>query len=129
MNSLLRIVVGEHEFCSKSLKTYKWIEDFLWKEGFPGLTIRRGELSLVYKSIMHSVALEDIEFNNMAIIIESVADNNKIQKARQDIIKNIPHGQVTVIKGMEEKNMDANKYCVVKIYTKEDNSRFKKEEY
>ncbi|AQS04998.1 DUF190 domain-containing protein [Clostridium beijerinckii] len=129
MNSLLRIVVGEQEFSSKSCKTYNWIKDILWKEGFPGLTIRRGELSLDYKSIMHSAALEDIEFNNLAIIIESIADDNKIEKARQEIIKNIPHGQVSVIRGMEEKNMGANKYCVVKIYTREDNSWFKKEEY
>ena len=129
MNSLLRIVVGEHEFNSNQRNIYKWIEDFLWKEGFPGLTIRRGELSLDHKSIMHSIALEDIEFNDLAIIIETVADNKKIEKARQDLIKYIPHGQATIIKGMEENCMDSNKYCVVKIYTKEDNSWFKKEEY
>jgi uncharacterized protein len=129
MNSLLRMVVGEHEFNSNSSKTYKWIEDFLWKEGFPGLTIRRGELSLDYKSVMHSIALEDIEFNDLAIIIETVADNKKIEKARRDLIKYIPHGQVTIIRGMEEECMNTNKYCVVKIYTKEDNSWFKKEEY
>ena len=102
MDSLLRIVVGEHEFNSNQRNIYKCIEDFLWKEGFPGLTIRRVELSLDYKSIMHSIAIEDIEFNDLAIIIETVADNNKIEKARQDIIKYITHGQATVIKGMEE---------------------------
>lgn len=129
MNSLLRIVVGEQEFNSKLGKTYKWIKEFLWKKGFPGLTIRRAELSLDYKSIMHSAALEDIQFNDLAIIIESVADNNEIEKARQDLIDNIPHGQVTVIKGIDEKNIEANKYCIVKIYTKEDNLWFKREEY
>ena len=129
MKSLLRIVVGECEFNPKTGKTYNWIKEFLWKKGFPGVTIRRGELSLDHKSIMHSVAIEDIQFNDLAIIIETVADNNKIERARQEIIKNIPHGQVSVIRGMEEKNMGSNKYCVVKIYTKEDNSWFKKEEY
>lgn len=87
MNSLLRIVVGEQEFSSKSCKTYNWIKDILWKEGFPGLTIRRGELSLDYKSIMHSAALEDIEFNNLAIIIESIADDNKIEKLGRKLLR------------------------------------------
>ncbi|MDR3596821.1 DUF190 domain-containing protein [Clostridium sp.] len=129
MKSLLRIVVGECEFNSKTGITYNWIKEFLWEKGFPGVTIRRGELSLDYKSILHSVALDDIQFNDLAIIIETVADNNEIERTRQDLINNIPHGQVSVIRGMEEKNMEANKYCVVKIYTKEDNSWFKKEEY
>ena len=129
MDSLLRIIVGEHEFNSNSRNVYKEIRALLWKEGFPGVTVRRGELSLDYKSIIHSIALEDIEFNDLAIIIETVADNNKIERVKQDIIRNIPHGQVSIIRGMEEKNMEMHKYFVVKVYTKEDNSWFKKEEY
>ncbi|EKQ54348.1 MULTISPECIES: DUF190 domain-containing protein [unclassified Clostridium] len=129
MNSLLRIIVGEQEFNSNSRNVYKDIREFLWKEGFPGVTVRRGELSLDHKSAIHSIVLEDIQFNDLAIIIETVADNNQIEKVKQDIIKKIPHGQVSVIRGMEEKDMEMHKYFVVKVYTKEDNSWFKKEEY
>ncbi|MDR3596816.1 DUF190 domain-containing protein [Clostridium sp.] len=129
MNSLLRIVVGEYEFNSNSRNVYKDIREFLWKEGFPGVTVRRGELSLDHKSAIHSAVLEDIQFNDLAIIIESVVNNDKIEKVKQDIIKMIPHGQVSVIRGMEEKDMEIHKYFVVKVYTKEDNSWFKKEEY
>jgi PII-like signaling protein len=129
MNSLLRIVVGEYEFNSNSRNVYKDIREFLWKEGFQGVTVRRGELSLDHKSAIHSVVLEDIQFNDLAIIIESVVNNDKIEKVKQDIIKMIPHGQVSVIRGMEEKDMEIHKYFVVKVYTKEDNSWFKKEEY
>lgn len=129
MNSLLRIVVGEQEFNSDLSNTYKWIEEFLWKEGFPGLTIRRGELNLDYNSRMRSIALEDIQFNNLAIILETVVDSNKIEKVREEIIKNIPHGQVSVINGTEDKDMEEHEYFMVKIYTKEDNLLFKKEGY
>lgn len=129
MNSLLRIIVGEQEFNSDSRNIYKWVREFLWKEGFQGLTIRRGELSLDYKSRMHSIAIADVQFNDLAIILEAVADNNKIEKVKQDLIKNIPHGQVSVIRGMEEKDMKMHDYFVVKVYTKENNSWFKKEEY
>ena len=50
MNSLLRIIVGEQDYNSKSCTVYKWIRKFLWEKDFPGLTIRRGELSLDYNN-------------------------------------------------------------------------------
>lgn len=129
MNSLLRIIVGEQEYNADSLNVYKWIREFLWEKGFPGLTIRRGELSLDYQSGLHSLIFEDVAFNNLAIILEAVADDSQIEKVMQELIKNIPHGQVSVIKGMEAKEMENHDYFVVKIYTKEDNSWFKTEQY
>jgi PII-like signaling protein len=129
MNSLLRIIVGENELNYYSRSVYKEVKEFLWKEGFPGIRVRRGELSLDYKSTIHSATLEDIQFNDLAMIIESVVDSDKIEKVKQDIIKKIPHGQVSIIRGMEENDMESHKYFVAKIYTKEDNSWFKKEEY
>lgn len=129
MNSLLRIIVGEQEYNAKSQNIYKWVRKFLWQKGFPGLTIRRGELSLDYHSGMHSFTIEDVEFNNLAIILETVADDSQIEKVKQELIENMPHGQVSVIKGVEEKEMEMHEYFVVKIYTKENNSWFKKEKY
>lgn len=129
MDSLLRIVVGEQEYKDKPHIISQWIRNFLWEKGFPGLTIRRGEMSIDYHSSMHSFVLEDVEFNNIAIILESVADSSKIESVKQELINNIPHGQVSVLRGMEEKDMEKHDYFVVKVYTNEENSWFKKEEY
>lgn len=129
MDSLLRIIIGENELNLDSRNVYKEIREFLWKEGFPGVTVRRGELSLDNKSVIHSAVLEDIQFNNLAIIIESVAEKYKIEKIKQEVIKKIPNGQVSIVRGMEEKDMEIHKHFVVKVYTKEDNSWYKKEEY
>lgn len=129
MNSLLRIIVGEQEYNADLHNVYEWIRKFLWEKGFPGITIRRGELSLDYQSGMHSYIIEDVAFNNLAIILEAVADDSKIAKVKQELIKNMPHGQVIVIKGMEENNMESHDYFAVKIFTKEDNSWFKTEQY
>lgn len=129
MNSLLRIIVGEQEYNDDSHNVYEWIGNFLWQKGFPGLTIRRGELSLDHQSVVHSVIFEDIPFNDLAIILETVADNSKIEEVRKDLIENIPHGQISITKGMEEKDMDKHDYFVIKVYTKEDNSWFKNEQY
>jgi Uncharacterized conserved protein len=129
MKSLLRIIVGEQEHNTNSHNAYEWIRNFLWQKGFPGLTIRRGELSLDYQSGMHSAVLEDVAFNDLAIILETVADDSEIEEVRKDLIKNIPHGQISITKGTEEKDMEKHDYFVVKVYTKEDNSWFKKEQY
>jgi PII-like signaling protein len=129
MKSLLRIIVGEQEYNADSHNVYEYIRKLLWQKGFPGLTIRRGKLSLDYQSGMHSIMLEDVAFNNLAIIIETVADDIQIEKVKQELIEKVPHGQISVIKGMVEKEMEKNEYFVVKVYTKEDNSWFKKEKY
>ncbi|WP_026883344.1 DUF190 domain-containing protein [Clostridium akagii] len=129
MNSLLRIIVGEQEYNADNNNVYKWIMEFLWEKGFPGLTIRRSELSLDYQSCMHSFILEDIVFNNLAIILETVADDSQISKVKQELIKNMPHGQVSVINGMETKEMGKYDYFAIKIYTKENNFWFKTEQY
>ena len=94
MNNVLRIIVGEQESMADSRNVYKWIREFLWKNGFPGLTIRRGELNLDYKSRMHSIAIEDVQFNDLAIILEAIVDNSKIEEVKHELIKNIPHGQI-----------------------------------
>ncbi|MFL0197030.1 DUF190 domain-containing protein [Clostridium sp. WILCCON 0269] len=129
MNSLLRIIVGEQEYTANSHNVYQWIREFLWKKGFPGLTIRRSELSLDHRSRLHSFTLEDVAFNNLAVILETVASNSQIEKVKQELTENMIHGQVSVVKGMGEKDMEMHDYFVVKVYTKENNSWFKKEEH
>lgn len=129
MKSLLRIIVGEQEYSDDLHSVYEWIGKSLWQKGFPGVTVRRGKVNLDYQSAIHSNILEDIAFNNLAIIIETVADDIQIEQVKQELIEKIPHGQISVIKGMEENEMKKNDYFVVKVYTKEDNSWFKKDEY
>ncbi|MFL0195357.1 DUF190 domain-containing protein [Clostridium sp. WILCCON 0269] len=129
MNSLLRIIVGEQEYTANSHNAYKWIKKFLGKKGFPGLIIRRSELNLDYQSGLHSFTLEDVAFNNLAVILETVASNRQIEKVKQELTGNMIHGQVSVVKGMEEKDMEMHDYFVVKVYTKENDLWFKREEY
>lgn len=129
MDSLLRIIIGEQELNVNSQNVYEWVRKFLWEKGFPGITIRRGELSLDYNSGMHAPTIEDIAFNNLAVILETVANDSQIEKVKQELKENMPHGQVSVIKGMEEKDMYTHDYFIVKVYTKENNSWFKKEKY
>jgi len=129
MNSLLRIVVGEQEHNIHSRNAYEWVRKFLWEKGFPGLTIRRSELSLDYQCKSHSCTLEDIAFNNLAIIVETVADNSQIIKVKQELVENMLHGQISIVNELEGEGKKMYSYFVVKVYTKEYNSWFKKEEY
>lgn len=93
------------------------------------MTIRRSELSLDYQCKLHSCTLEDIAFNNLAIIVETVADNSQIIKVKQELVENMLHGQISIVNELEGEGKKMYSYFVVKVYTKEYNSWFKKEEY
>ncbi|MCO7127245.1 DUF190 domain-containing protein [Sporolactobacillus shoreicorticis] len=129
MKSLLRIIVNETAETDHKQILYEWVKHFLWEKGFPGLTIRRGEMNLDNQGRRHISILEDQPFNDLALIIETVHDNEQIKAVIPELEKHIPHGQISVTKGMEEKDMSDHRYFTVKVYTKEENSWFKKEEY
>lgn len=129
MKSLLRIVVGEEAETDHSQAFYEWVKHFLWEKGFPGLTIRRGEMNIDNQGMRHISILEDQQFNDLALIIEAVNSNERIEEVIPEIRRHIEHGQVSLTKGMEDKDMNEHRYFTVKVYTKEENSWFKKEEY
>lgn len=129
MKSLLRIIVGEQAETEQSQIFYEWIKRYLWEKGFPGLTIRRGEMNLDNQAKRHISILEDQQFNDLALIIETVHSDEAIDAVVPEIKKRIAHGQMSVTKGMVAEDMDAHRYFTVKVYTKEENTWFKKEEY
>ncbi|MCI1882917.1 MAG: DUF190 domain-containing protein [Sporolactobacillus sp.] len=131
MQSILRIIVSEEAETNgpEKIYLYEWLEHFLWQQGFPGLTIRRTEMNLDQSSERHINILEDQAFNDLALIIETVSDSQQIAAVVPKIRRQIAHGQVSVMKGMEQNDLQNHRYFSVKVYTKENNTWFKKEEY
>lgn len=128
MEYLLRIVVGEQDLPHAGGIEH-WIKHVLWKEGLPGLTVRRGEMSLDYRGMIRAAVLEDTECNDLPMILESVTDRPTIERLKPVLLQKLPHGQVSVVRGVEEPNMEPSDFYVVKIYTKQHNSWFKESEY
>lgn len=128
MRCLLRIVVGEQDL-PHSQGVYDWVKTFLWKEGLPGLTIRRGEMSLDYRGMVHAPVLADTECNDLPVILESITDMDTVNRIKPELMRQLPHGQISVVHGVEEAGMETSDYFVVKIYTKQQNSWFKESEY
>ncbi|HCB99979.1 MAG TPA: hypothetical protein DEP42_01970 [Ruminococcaceae bacterium] len=124
MAVLLRIVAGEQAFSPTVLH---WVEKNMWQEGVPGVTIRRGEMSLDGQGHFHAPVLEDAQFNDLPLILESILPAEEGQRLALKLSKNLPHGQISIIKGLEEKVEDTA-YDVIKIFTKERNAWFKETE-
>ncbi|WP_332238820.1 DUF190 domain-containing protein [Sporolactobacillus sp. KGMB 08714] len=129
MQSLLRIVIGEMAETEGSQRFSQWLQHFLWEKGFPGLTIRRGKMNLDHQGMPHISILEDQLFNDLALIIETVADNEQIKAIVPEIQRRMKHGQMSLTRGMEERDLNEHRYFAVKVYTKEENSWFRKGEY
>ncbi|MCQ2010263.1 MAG: DUF190 domain-containing protein [Sporolactobacillus sp.] len=123
MEQLLRIVVSEE------MGVKQWLLRFLWEKGFPGLTIRQSEMSLDERGLRHVSVLEDQLYNDLALIIETVADETLITSILPQLKERLKHGQICVTNGLEGDKMNEHRYYTVKVYTKEDNTWFKKEEY
>ncbi|GMG67167.1 DUF190 domain-containing protein [Tetragenococcus halophilus] len=128
MKYLLRIIISE-KAGTYQLADYKWLEQFLWKNGFSGLTVRRSEMNLNYQNKRRISILEDQQFNDLSLIVETIDSGQRIMSVLQEIKDHLKHGQISIIKGMEEKDMSTHDHFAVKVYTKEENSWFRKEEY
>lgn len=128
MRCLLRIVVGEQDLIPEH-GVYNLVKKHLWKYGFPGLTIRRGEMSLDGRGMIHDAAVEDTAFNDLPIILESVVDYALIESCKSELVQQFPHGQISVVHGVEENEMNPQQHYVIKIYTKERNTWFHETEY
>ena len=76
---LLRIVVNEQQH-EKREQTCKAILSYLWEQGVPGATMRRGAAGLDDKGTIYYDILEDTYFNNLPIIIESILNKSIINK-------------------------------------------------
>lgn len=129
MKSLVRVIINEQlEKGEKSI--YKSIFQFLYENNIEGATMRRGDAVLDDKGNIHFINInEDIYFDNLPIIIESVMDNGKIDTTIKGISNITNQGQISVISEIGEKEMNDFEYCSIKIYTKENAKWFKQEEY
>lgn len=123
MKQLLRIIVSDEA------DVKQWLVHFLWKKGFPGVTIRQSEMNLDESGLRHLSVLEDQLYNNLALIIETVADETLIASVLPQLKERLKHEQICITNGLEADKMNEHRYYTVKVYTKEDNTWFKKEEY
>jgi hypothetical protein len=126
---LMRIVVNEQQHENKE-QTSKAVLSYLWEQGAPGATMRRGNAGIDYNDNIEYDILEDAYFNNLPIIIESVMDEELIKKVEEGVKSLVKHGQVSVSRGSEKTNCNDRQHYVVKIYTSENKKKLlKKEEY
>ena len=102
---LLKIVVNEQQH-EKRNATCKKILTYLWEQGAPGATMRRGEAGLDYRGILNYDLLEDSYFNDLPIMIE-----------------------ISSVEGINENNLKNHSHFIVKVYTRESSKLIKKDEY
>lgn len=69
MKYLLRIIISE-KAGTYQLADYKWLEQFLWKNGFSGLTVRRSEMNLNYQNKRRISILEDSNLTTYRLLLK-----------------------------------------------------------
>jgi len=125
---LLKIVVNEQQH-EKRNATCKKILTYLWEQGAPGATMRRGEAGLDYQGTVSYDLLEDAYFNDLPIVIESVIERTAMEKMEGGLRQMTSHGQISRVEGLDESKMKNHSHFVVKVYTRESSKLIKKDEY
>ncbi|MDF3000786.1 MAG: hypothetical protein K0Q48_905 [Bacillota bacterium] len=124
---LMRIVVNEQQE-EKKEQTYKAVLSYLWEQGAPGATMRRGDAGIDNEGNVRFDFLEDVYYNNLPIIIESILDGAVIQKLEGGMKSLVKHGQISISKGFDEADFNEQEYFIVKVYTSEKKKLLKKEQ-
>lgn len=128
-NYLMRIIVNEQQH-EKKEQTFKAVLTYFWEQGVPGATMRRGNAGIDEQGRVEYDILEDVYFNNLPIIIETVIDQALIDKVEGGVKALVKNGQISITKGFEEKDLNEHEYFVVKVYTSENKKKLlKKDEY
>lgn len=125
---LLKIIVNEQQR-EKQDTTCKKLLTYLWEQGVPGATVRRGEAGLDNRGVINYDLLEDTYFNDLPIIIESVMDKAFKDKIEGGLSGMVTYGQISSIEGMKEADLENHSHFVIKIYTRESAKLVKKDEY
>jgi len=125
---LLKIVVNEQQHERRSA-TCKKILTYLWAQGAPGATMRRGEAGLDYQGAVSYDLLEDAYFNDLPIVIESVLEKTAMEEMEGGLRQMTAHGQISRVEGIDESNKENHSHFVVKVYTRESSKLIKKDEY
>ncbi|HYE69052.1 MAG TPA: DUF190 domain-containing protein [Anaerovoracaceae bacterium] len=95
---LLKIVVNEQQHDMRNA-TCKKILTYLWEQGAPGATMRRGVAGLDYRSSVSYDLLEDAYFNDLPIVIESVIERNALEQMEGGLRQMTAHGQISRVEG------------------------------
>jgi len=124
-HSLLRIVVGEFESDKKSHQpAYQVILKLLWRKGFAGATVFRSTEGLDAEGNLRTFILEDVQFNNLPIMIETVDKTELVESVIDDIQKHNPDGLVMIFpvtKPFEEEwIMKDYEHLALKIFIKDE---------
>lgn len=125
---LLKIVVGEQQHENREA-TSKKIVSYLLEQGVPGATVKRGTADLDDRGVIHYDLLEDSYFNDLPIIIESVLDEETLEKIKGGLYKMTEHGQIAVVGVTDRTDTEQNSHFIVKVYTREGTKLIKKDEY
>lgn len=125
---LLKIVVNERQHVDRDTACES-ILTYLWEQGMPGATMRRGEAGLDFCGNINYDLLEDSYFNDLPVIIESVMDQVHLKKIEGGLSRMTAHGQISLVAGIGEKSAENHSHFVVKIYTRENSRLIKKDEY
>lgn len=124
---LLRIILNEER--NKKESTYKDIIQFLWLKGAPGVTVFRSDASLNSTGKVHYPILEDIYFNDLAIMIESVVERLFAENLQDELTKLVGNGQILLMDVKEENGGMESDFFEVRVYTCTHEILFKKAEY
>lgn len=129
---LLKIVLGEFENGEEpSSILYTGIVKWLWKEGFSGATVLRADKGIGEKNDYRIFILEDVQFNNLPIIIETIESEEKVNGILPKLKRMIPNGEIMLIPVysiLEEGFPVINEeHMVLKVYLKEGSHWFSQE--
>lgn len=124
---VVRIIVNEER--KKHEATYEDIIQYLWKNGAPGATAFRSTASIDDKKQLHYQLLEDVTFNDLAIIIESVVERAMADSMVEDLKSLVGNGQISFYDEQEGCDEAMELMYDIRIYTQEHAAIFKHNEY
>lgn len=128
-DSLMRIIVNEQQH-EKKEQTSRAVLKYLWGQGAPGATMRRGHAGIDNEGNIEYDILEDTYYNNLPIIIESVLEEAMMKKLEEGVKSLVKHGQISIVNGCEKADLKDHQYFIVKVYTSEKKKKLiSKEEY
>ncbi|WP_057770053.1 DUF190 domain-containing protein [Lactobacillus selangorensis] len=127
MKYLLRIIVDELDEAYNGQNLAHLLLKFLWRNHVPGVTLRKGKMSLDGHAELHEQVAEDEPFNNLPLIFEAIIDDEVLDRIMPLILRMIPNGQVSLT--FEEETIVPTEHYDIKIFTKADNKWFRKDHY
>ncbi len=124
---LMRIIINEER--NNKEAAYDDIIRYLWQKDVPGVTVFRSVASLDNKKQLHYHVLEDIYFDDLAIIIEAVMERLLADNLVEDLEILVGRGQISLYNEREEGEAVMDLMYDVRVYTREHEMLLKRSEY